>query len=245
MTEDLKEKIKDLLKSKSVEIVLGFQRASDGINAAPLFIEDVGDVEKLIYDEECIYNLSVYLPELKDKRIAILANPSCKRAINVLIQENQIEEKNITIIDTDELYKLENIDADIERLEQESFDQRWQYWQNYFSRCIKCYACRQICPMCYCPTCVAEQTMPQWFSKATSLEGNFAWNITRAFHLAGRCIDCGECERACPVGIPLREINNKIIKDVKELFRYEAGMDTKAKPLLANFDKDDPEEFIR
>jgi len=64
-------------------------------------------------------------------------------------------------------------------------------------------------------------------------------------HLAGRCIDCGECERACPVGIPLRDINKKIQKDVQELFSYQAGLSAEAKPLFACFDKKDPDDFIK
>lgn len=99
--------------------------------------------------------------------------------------------------------------------------------------------------MCYCPKCVADQSMPAWFSKGTNLEGNFSWNVIRAMHLAGRCIDCGECERACPVGIPLREINKKIEKDVLELFSYQAGASQEAKPLFACFDKNDPDSFIK
>jgi len=87
--------------------------------------------------------------------------------------------------------------------------------------------------------------MPAYFSKAVNLEGNFSWNIVRAMHLAGRCIDCGECERACPAGIPLRDINKKIERDIKELFKYQAGVSCEQKPLFSCFDKDDPADFIK
>ena len=133
----------------------------------------------------------------------------------------------------------------VRKLETKSIEEKFKFWQEEFSRCIRCYACRQICPLCYCPRCVAEQAMPAWFSKATSVKGNFSWNVNRAMHLAGRCIDCGECERACPVGIPLRDINKKIEKDVKELFNYDSGIDSEQKPLFSSFDKNDPEDFIR
>jgi Na+-translocating ferredoxin:NAD+ oxidoreductase RnfC subunit len=66
----------------------------------------------------------------------------------------------------------------------------------------------------------------------------------RAFHLAGRCIGCGECERVCPMGLPLMKLNKKIEKEIKELFDYKPGIDTEQKPLLAMFKPDDPEEFI-
>jgi len=133
----------------------------------------------------------------------------------------------------------------IRKLEAKAAAERFKFWQDEFSRCIRCYACRQVCPLCYCPKCVADQTMPAWFSKASSLKGNMAWNITRAIHLAARCIGCGECERACPVGIPLMELNKKIEKDIKELFGYEAGKNAEQKPFFASFDKNDPDDFIK
>ena len=163
--------------------------------------------------------------------------PSTPSLYDILIKEK--EQKN----------KLTGGDEDpynsVRKFEAKSIQEKFKFWQNEFQRCIRCYACRQICPLCYCPKCVADQAMPAWFSKAVSLKGNFAWNVTRAMHLAGRCIDCGECERACPVGIPLRDMNKKIEKDVKELFGYKAGSSVEEKPLLSSFDKSDPEDWIR
>ena len=85
---------------------------------------------------------------------------------------------------------------------------------------------------------------PQWVRRSVNLSENTAWNMLRAFHLAGRCIGCGECERACPMDIPLMKINKKITKDIQEMYEYKAGIDVEAKPLLAMFKPDDPEEFI-
>jgi ferredoxin len=133
----------------------------------------------------------------------------------------------------------------VRKMEIKSLDERLKTWEEEFSRCIRCYACRQVCPLCYCPRCVADQVQPQWFSKADNQEGNFAWNVIRAIHLAGRCIDCGECDRACPMGISLRQINKKIEKDIKQMFKFEAGKSPDQKPLLAGFDASDPEEFIK
>ena len=134
--------------------------------------------------------------------------------------------------------------AEIAHLEAKSSDDKWAYWQEKFERCIRCYACRNICPMCFCKVCVADNWQPQWIRKSVNVSENTMFHLMRAFHLAGRCIECGECERACPMEIPLMELNKKLGKDVKELFDYEAGVDIENKPLLAIFKPDDPEEFV-
>lgn len=162
--------------------------------------------------------------------------PSSIQLCDYLIKEK--EEKRKPLEDYDEY-------EPIRKMEAKALCERLKFWQGEFKKCIRCYACRQICPMCYCPKCVADQTQPSWLSKSNNLEGNFSWNVTRAMHLASRCIDCGECERACPVGIPLRDINKKIEKDVRELFKYEAGISLEQKPLFACFDKSDPEDWIK
>ena len=131
----------------------------------------------------------------------------------------------------------------VKQLEQQSLEEKWEYWEEKFERCIRCYACRNACPLCYCKECMVDHLNPQWVRRSTNISENTAWNIMRAYHLAGRCIGCGACERACPMDIPLMELNKKLEKDMKELFDYEAGT-TEEKPLLAVFNPEDPEEFI-
>jgi ferredoxin len=133
---------------------------------------------------------------------------------------------------------------EIQGLEKKSLDEKWKGWEKEFDKCIRCYACRNACPMCYCKECMVELLDPQWIRRSVDLSENTAWNLLRAFHLAGRCIECGECERACPMDIPLMKINKKIAKDVLEMYDYKAGIDAETKPLLAMFKPDDPEEFI-
>lgn len=88
-------------------------------------------------------------------------------------------------------------------LDAKSGDERWAFWKGELSRCIRCYACRKACPMCYCDPCFIDATKPQWGDKTPSFDGNLMYHLTRFYHLAGRCVDCGECTRACPVDIPL------------------------------------------
>jgi ferredoxin len=135
--------------------------------------------------------------------------------------------------------------AEVCELDARSDAERWEYWSKEFDRCIRCYACRNVCPLCYCQRCIAEKNQPQWIDSSATLRGNFAWNIVRAFHLAGRCIECGACERACPMDLPLMKLNRKLRQVVAKQFGYVAGYDPKAEPPLADFRKDDPEEFIK
>ena len=123
--------------------------------------------------------------------------------------------------------------------------ERMAWWAEEFDRCVKCYACRQVCPLCYCERCIADKNRPVAISTSASPEGNFAWHITRAFHLAGRCVGCGECTRACPAGIPLSLLNMTLALAAEKHFGYRAGMDPKAEPLIGTYALTDQEDFIR
>jgi formate hydrogenlyase subunit 6/NADH:ubiquinone oxidoreductase subunit I len=56
------------------------------------------------------------------------------------------------------------------------------------------------------------------------------FHLIRAVHMAGRCIDCGLCEDACPVDIPLRLLYRKSNEIVKDLFGYETGLSQEQPP---------------
>ncbi len=123
--------------------------------------------------------------------------------------------------------------------------ERWSFWVQEFSRCVKCYACRQVCPLCYCERCVAEKNRPQVIATSASLEGNFAWHITRAFHLAARCVGCGECTRVCPAAIPLGLLNRSLAEAAAAEFGYRAGVDPAAEPVFGAWSPADQEDFIQ
>jgi len=123
-------------------------------------------------------------------------------------------------------------------------DQRWQHFQDLVKTCIRCYACRDACPLCYCPTCFVDESNPQWVGKSVDPTDTLTFHLLRAFHCAGRCTDCGACERACPMEIKMRQFTKKLEKDVVDLFGHEAGMDTDKRPPLDLYRPDDPDDFV-
>jgi formate dehydrogenase subunit beta len=134
--------------------------------------------------------------------------------------------------------------ADVEELEALPIEERRAFWRKQFERCIRCNACREACYACYCKECLFERNMPRWLAAPPLLSENEMYHLIRAVHLAGRCIDCGECERVCPMNIPLGSLYRKIQKDVAELFDYEAGMEMDTVPPLVNFELDDQDPFL-
>ncbi len=140
-----------------------------------------------------------------------------------------------------EMDRYRNISA----IEAMSDDERWLYFEELLSPCIRCYACRNACPMCYCPTCFVDESSPQWLGKSTDPTDTKTFHVLRAYHLAGRCTDCGNCEQACPMGIKVRQLTKKLEKDIKELYGYEAGLSLEERPPLDTYRPDDPQEFIK
>jgi formate dehydrogenase subunit beta len=138
-----------------------------------------------------------------------------------------------------EVEEVEEDWADLAELEAMTAEERLAFWVKELQRCIRCYACRQACPGCYCYECVAEQVDPAWVAIAIDLPEVFFYHVMRAYHLAGRCVECDACERACPVGIPLSLLNRKFAKEVADLFDYQPGGDPEIPPPLATFKRDE------
>jgi ferredoxin len=110
--------------------------------------------------------------------------------------------------------------------------ERMDYWLAQFDRCIRCYACRQACPMCDCPTCLYERDDSLWVGLGIGVNEKRTFHLGRAYHLAGRCIDCHECERVCPMEIPISLLNGKLIQEMQALFGHRAGLQPVPSPFL-------------
>ena len=136
--------------------------------------------------------------------------------------------------------------AKVEELEAMPPKERFAFWQEQLSKCIRCNACRNVCPACSCRKCVFDSTKFDSAQKANvnSFEEKM-FHIIRAFHVAGRCTDCGECSRVCPQGIPLHLFNRKFIKDIDEFYgEYQAGADDEERGPLTSYSMDDAEPGI-
>lgn len=135
---------------------------------------------------------------------------------------------------------------EVAKLEAMTSEERFEFWRSQLSKCIRCNACRNICPACSCENCVFDNPNSGVANKAASdsFEENM-FHIIRAFHVAGRCTDCGECSRVCPQGIPLHLLNRKFIKDINELYgEYQAGADTESRAPLTNYTQGDCEPSV-
>jgi ferredoxin len=135
-------------------------------------------------------------------------------------------------------------DRRIEEMDARPFQERWDFWTEELAKCVRCHACRQVCPTCFCERCLADKTRPQWLESSPHARGNLAWHVARAMHQAGRCVDCGECERACPVGIPLNLLQRKVAAVVAERFGYRTTDDPAVPAPIGTWRADDPQEFI-
>ena len=132
---------------------------------------------------------------------------------------------------------------EVAKLEAMTPDERFAFWQNELSRCIRCNACRDVCPACTCEKCVFDNPTSGVENKApaNSFEEKM-FHIIRAFHVAGRCTDCGECSRVCPQNIPLHLLNRKFIKDINEFYgEYQAGAEVGSRAPLVNYTTEDLE----
>ncbi len=264
---NLVARAKELLNSNSVQVVIGYETGPTGV-ARPAFITNSEKADRLIYDERCVQNLAVYLTKHEVRKLgkaAIVATLPVMRSIMMLISEQQIIGENLVVLGISSEGNLLDI-ADIRvmqgiieksdlsnppeyrellaALNKMSPEEKFAYWQKELSKCIKCYACRQACPMCYCTRCTVEVNQPQWIPVQANTHGNMEWHILRAMHLAGRCISCGECGRSCPVGIPCHLLTMHLTDKVFNYFKVYAGTSDKMSSVMSTYEPNDKESFI-
>lgn len=266
--DDLRKKVKELLTNQDIKVFIGYGEGTAGKTRA-VFITKPEDADTLIYDSRCEQNLAVYLMKHEVKHMGkrgIIANVAVMRTILQVASEYQLTENDVcivgispegTLLEFDGFKAVETYLASqevglnaedkaiIQKIDAMSMEEKWAYWEAELSRCIKCYACRAACPMCYCIRCFVESNRPQWIPISANELGNVEWHLLRAMHLAGRCINCGECGRACPIDIPIHLLTFKGVEDVHADFGVTAGMDASMESLLSSYKSNDKENFIR
>lgn len=197
-----------------------------------------GEINEVIESENGITVRGSDFEEVFNKKNVLQQNCSvCIHRNPVLYDElvaDLVEEQN----DVDRY-------QDVNEIEALSPEEKSKYFDDLLAPCIRCYACRNACPLCYCPTCFVDESRPQWVGKSLDPTDVKTFHFLRAFHCAGRCTDCGACERSCPVGINMRVFTKKLEKDCLDLFGWEAGMSLDVRPPLDTYNPGDPDDFIK
>ncbi len=264
---DMIKKVTQLLTDKTIDVFIGYGKGSADRSRA-IFVRTAEQAENLVFSANCTQNLAGYLLKHEVKhlgKLGILANVAALRSILQLASEFQIKDGEVLVLFANpdgsftEFLDFHSIEGyllttetgitsgeqeRIAALEAMSVSERWTFWNQEFEKCIKCYACRAACPMCYCHRCTTDVNQPQWIPVASHERGNLDYHLMRAMHLAGRCVNCGECANACPMDIPLNLLTYQLISPIKAGFGATAGMKSDAVYALSTYKPDDKENFI-
>jgi ferredoxin len=252
---DMKERVKRWLEEGTVDLFLGFKMTM-GHPLPHCFVrEKIEEVDELITSEArySLEKIATHIATAKpDIKIGMLARDCNQRALNVLYIWNQLNPENVKTVNVNCCPSNLKEHADCSYLEPETVgirkrqvgidnhqspdnverydqSQRLSRWMYEFQKCIKCYGCRNICPVCFCQECSLEHG--ELIGSGSLPPEIPIFHLVRAVHMAGRCIDCGLCEEACPVDIPLRLLYRKVNEIVSDVFDYKTGTGEDQSPL--------------
>lgn len=250
---DMKQTVREWLESGKVDIFLGYKSVDGHPLPYAFTTENLAELAGLIVSparyplEKLAAGIIAAKPAAK---IGILGRSCNQRALNVMAVHQQITPDQIELLEmsccpsqsqqtscsnlqtrtTGFVKRQVGIDNNLTVDQVEDYDPEMRYsrWLYEFQKCLKCYGCRDICPVCFCKECALEHDD---LVETGGLPPEVPlFHLIRAVHMAGRCVDCGLCEEACPVDIPLRLLYRKANAIVKDLFGYETGLSQDQSP---------------
>lgn len=259
MDDKIKTKVQQLLTSGRIKGFLGLRELHGQVG--PYLFTDPDDLEGMVAGDrkspgDSRYPLNKLLITITRgyprDAVGVLIRGCDERGLKSLISSNQLNAEMIVpvgvacpqeLADACECLKPFPTEfvagqpaearqfGSVARIEAAGLDERFQFWLAEFSKCMKCYGCRNICPMCYCSECTLEGH--QFESVGTMPPESPIFHLTRALHMAGRCIDCGLCNEACPADIPVRTLYKKVADIIDQEYQYRPGFDdSKTKPSI-------------
>ena len=258
MLKKTKDTAKQILEEKKADGVLGLMKNQWDI-VQPHVFKKPAELDALVLEPKWLLaklSMSILRSSPEDYRLAVICRGCDERALIELIKRNQIEKERILTIGIacsqeqaaiclcDRPYpakldageKVSGVDPFQDERVREFLigndKKRMEKWANVLKRCIKCYGCRNSCPICVCEPCKLEDDI--WVQRGVVPAEMITFHLIRAFHLSDTCVACGACQEACPVNIPLLYLQLSMRKTLKEKYGYEAGLNPEVKsPILS------------